>query len=295
MPNKSIYTLIPDIQELVTRKDGWFSHELARTLSDDLAVRFQDHLGAAPLQVPKSALRLSKMGPQCPKALWASVHAPELAERLPPWAEIKYTFGHVLEALSIALAKGARHLVTGEQDEVIVDGVPGHRDCVIDGCIVDVKSCSPRAFEKLKSGRLVEDDSFGYLDQLDGYVVGSYEDPLVTCKDKGYLLGIDKVLGHMALYEHRIRPDSIHQRIAQYKSVVERSTPPECTCGTRAEGKSGNIGLDVKSSYSAFKHYCFPKLRTFLYANGPTYLTHVERLPDVPEIDKSGNYVHRRF
>lgn len=288
---KSIHTLVKDIQELVTRKDGWFSDELARSLSSDIAIRLKDHLGTPASQATRPTLRLSKMGPQCPKALWASVHAPELAESLPPWAEIKFTFGHTLEALAVALSKAAGHLVTGEQDEVTVDGIVGHRDCVIDGCVVDVKSCSPRAFEKLKNGSILQMDSFGYLDQLDGYVVGSYEDPLVTVKDKGYILGIDKVLGHMVIFEHVIRSDSIRKRIAEHKSVVARVDPPECTCGTREEGKSGNIGLDVKASYSAFKHFCFPNLRTFLYASGPTYLTKVVRQPDVTEIDKYGNYV----
>jgi len=80
------------------------------------------------------------------KPLWHSIHTPEKAEALPAWAEIKYTYGHILEALAISLAKAAGHEVTGEQDAITVDGILGHRDCVIDGCVVDVKSANRPEF-----------------------------------------------------------------------------------------------------------------------------------------------------
>jgi len=278
-----IETLVSDIYKLVGDKNGWFSPELSQKLSTDIASRLSVQLGE---QTQRARLRLSGLGKKCPRALWYSIHNPELAEPLPPWAEIKYSFGHILEALAITLAKAAGHEVTGEQDEVVVDGVAGHRDCVIDGCIVDVKSSSSFGFKKFKEKTIAQDDPFGYLDQLDGYMVGSFEDSLVRVKDKAYLLAIDKQLGHMVLYEHRLgtREKQLRERIQDYKQIIGRSEPPSCTCGTVSEGKSGNIKLDTKASYSIFKHSCFPKLRTFLYASGPVYLTEVKRVPDVPEI-----------
>jgi len=278
---KVIQTLIPDIYETIQRKDGWFTQELAGDFSTQVARRLTEHLGSP---TERRTLRLSRMGPTCPKALWHSVHTPELAEPLPPWAEIKYSYGHILEALAITLAKAAGHEVTGEQDELVLDGVYGHRDCVIDGAVVDVKSSSSIGFQKFKSGAIGQEDSFGYLDQLDGYVVASSEDPLVTVKDRGYLLVIDKQLGHMVLYEHYIRADKIRERIAEYKELVGRRDPPDCSCKSVPDGKSGNLKLELRASYSPYKHLCFPRLRTFLYADGPRYLTHVERMPDVPEI-----------
>ena len=138
------------------------------------------HLKARPDEDERAPrLRLSQMGPRCPKALWYSIHHPELAEKLPTWAKFKYAYGHILEAFAIILAKEAGHDVTGEQDAIEVDGVIGHRDCVIDGCIVDVKSASSRSFQKFKTKTLAQDDPFGYLDQLDAYMAGSLEDPLV--------------------------------------------------------------------------------------------------------------------
>lgn len=232
------------------------------------------------------------MGARCPRALWHSIHTPELGEPLPPWATFKYSYGHVIEALAITLAKAAGHTVTGEQDAITVDGIVGHRDCVIDGCIVDVKSCSSFSFQKFKDKSIGQSDSFGYLDQLDGYLVGSTDDDLVTVKDRGYNWAIDKTLGKMCLYEHYKREESIKERIRYYKSIVALVEPPKCTCETVPDGKSGNIRLGIRPSYSAFKHCCWPQLRTFLYASGPVYLTKVVRKPDVTEIDRHGKTVY---
>lgn len=275
----NINTLIPDIQKLVQTK-GWFTDELAREFGDTVSKRIQSQFSQ---RHDTPTLRLSQMGPRCPKALWHSIHTPEAAEQLPAWAEIKYSLGHMVEALAIVLAKAAGHEVTGEQDELELDGIKGHRDCVIDGCIVDVKSTSSRGFIKFKNKAIGQDDTFGYLDQLDGYVVASSDDPLVRVKDRGYLLAIDKQLGHVVLYEHIIRPDNIRERIKYYKECVKQSSPPKCECRTVAEGKSGNIKLDTKASYSPYKHCCFPSLRTFIYSTGPMYLTTVKKVPDVPE------------
>lgn len=286
---KTIQTLIPDIRKLLETKDGSFTDLIARSFSDRATETLKSQFN---LSTERPTLRLSQMGPRCPCALWHSIHHPELREALPPWAEVKFAFGHIVEGLAIALAKAAGHRVEGEQDAIQVDGVTGHRDCVIDGCIVDVKSSSSRSFGKFKDGSIKEDDVFGYLDQLDGYLCGSLDDPLVTEKEKAYLFVIDKQLGHMVLYEHRFRENSIRSRIDDYKRIISRSSPPDCRCGTKADGKSGNVALDVRASYSPYKFCCFPALRTFLYAKGPVYLTHVARKPvDVPEIDRYGNFV----
>ena len=285
-----IKTLIPDIYLLLNRKDGWFDDRLATTLSQDITDRLRTHFGQEQRTAP--TLRLSQMGPRCPRALWYSIHRPETAEMLPAWATIKYAYGHVIEALVVALAKAAGHEVCGEQDEVWVDGIRGHRDCIIDGNIVDVKSTTTMGFSKFRDGSIKNSDNFGYLDQLDGYLVGSANDELVRNKDSAFLLAVDKQLGHMCLYEHQGREDSIRHRVAETKGIIALDTPPLCTCRTQPDGKSGNIRLDTKASYSAYKFSCFPQLRTFLYSDGPRYLTKVERKPDVPEIDKNGKVIY---
>ena len=278
----NIYQLIPDIYQLVGGSHG-ITDTAASHLGTNVANAIQKSLGAQ----ERRGLRLSGLGPDCPKALWHRINTPHLAEPIPPYARIKYAYGHIIEHLCIALAKEAGHEVTGEQDELIVDGVTGHRDCVIDGAIVDVKSTSSMGFAKFKDKTIAQNDSFGYLDQLDAYLVGSLDDPLVRIKNKAYLLAIDKTLGHMCLYEHRLREKNVRERIKQYKSLVGLSSPPPCECKTIPDGKSGNIALDIRASYSPFKFCCFPNLRTFLYSSGPRYLTKVVRLPDVPELTKT--------
>ena len=292
---KSIHTLIPDIHKLLGRKDGWFTPELASEFGIELGKTLSASLSE---ERGPPTLRLSGLGDKCPRALWYSIHHPELDEQLPPSAVFKYSYGHMIEALVIALAKAAGHEVTGEQDAVRVDGITGHRDCVIDGCIVDVKSANSRSFQKFKAHQLSEDPFLnGYLYQLDGYLVGSADDPLVRVKDRAYDLAVDKILGHMYLYEHRLRPGKVEERISSYKSVVGNEVPPACTCGTLADGSSGNVKLDVKASYSPQKFSCFPNLRTFLYSEGPRYLTKVVKRPmyagrPITEVDKHGKIVY---
>jgi hypothetical protein len=278
---KSIYTLVPDIQDYINRNDDWYENTAKDTY-------FRSGLPSDRNNSRRSSLRLSGLGDKCPRQLWYSIHHPELAETLPPNAKFKYGYGHVLENMALSLARLAGHSVEGEQDELAVDGVVGHRDAVVDGCVVDVKSCSSLQFSKFKERTLAQRDDFGYLFQLDGYILGSANDPLVHVKDKGYFLAIDKTLGHMVLYEHKLRKDTIRERIRLYKEIVAKATGPACTCRTKLIGSSGNIGLDTVASYSAFKYCCFPNLRTFLYSTGPVYLTKVVRTPDVPEVGRDG-------
>lgn len=288
---KSIYTLKQDIYDVVSSKGGWASEELAQSLGLDIARRAFNSLED---QRTNPRLRMSMLGPRCPRALWYSIHKPELAEPLPPWAKIKYTYGHAIEALAIAMSKAAGHHVCGEQDELRLDGILGHRDCVIDGCVTDVKSVTSIGFDKYQFGTLAEDDPFGYLDQLDAYILASADDPLVTERNKGFILAIDKNLGKIALYEHRLREHSVRDRIERYKKIIALDKPPACTCGTVPEGKSGNVRLDTRASYSDFKWECFPRLRCFLYASGPVYLSEVKKRPQphIVEVDRHGQTVY---
>lgn len=286
---KSIKTLIKDVYD-VASQDNWFAPAAAERYSAEMAHRVMERLIG---EERAPTLRLSAMGEICPRSLWASIHTPGLRERTPPHARIKFHFGDVIEAMAIALAKAAGHSVTGEQDECSLLGVKGHRDCVIDGNIVDVKSINSLGFQKVQMG-LVATDTFlrSYLDQLDGYLLAAANDPLVINKQSAYIWFVDKVLGHMKLYEHRLREDHILARIRSHKAIVGQAVPPVCTCETKPEGASGNIKLGLKASYNAWKFACFPECRCFIYAGGkPTYLVKVMREPNVPEVDRNGVFV----
>lgn len=287
---KNIKNLIKDIYEEV-RNDGWFHKAIAEGFSTEVGQRLVE---ATESRNKVPTLRLSQMGVQCPSALWHSIHSPGLRQPFQPWTLIKFTYGHILEAYVISMAKAAGHEVVGEQDELVVDGVVGHRDCVIDGCVVDVKSAGRYTFQKFKDGTLRSNDSFGYLDQLDGYLVGSANDPAVVQKNVGYLLAINQELGHLALYEHHCREESIRKRIRDYRNIVALDRAPPCTCGEVPDGKSGNYKLGTVASYNAFKFACNPRIRTFIYADGPRYLTKVVRRPEphIIEVDRLGNIVY---
>jgi len=291
---KRIETLIEDIYEVV-RNNGWYSEDISRGFVRELDQRLIENVNSKP-KIP--SLRLSQMGKKCPCQLWHSIHSSSLQEPLPPWARIKYTYGHILEAYVISMAKAAGHEVLGEQDELRLDGIVGHRDCVIDGNIVDVKSTSSIGFQKFKDGSIRSSDNFGYLDQLDGYVLASRDDDLVRNKESGFLLAIDKTLGKICLYEHHVREESIRKRVTDYRAIVALDRPPVCTCEEVPDGSSGNYRLGTTASYSSFKYCCHPGLRTFLYAEGPRYLTKVVRRPvrrdgtPIPEVDRHGKIVY---
>lgn len=290
---KNIHTLVSDIYDVIGTNG--FPPDIAEGFSREVGLKLVETTGPRD-KIP--TLSLSQMGPKCPKQLWHTIRTPELALPLKPWTKLKFQYGHILESLLIALSKASGHEVTGEQDELYVDGIVGHRDCVIDGNIVDVKSVNSRSFEKFKDGSIAHNDLFGYLDQLDGYVVGSHNDPLVRNKTSGFLLVVDQELGHLKLYEHIAREESIRQRIRDYRHVVSLDRPPACTCETVPDGKSGNIRLGTVAKYNAFRHQCFPQLRTFLYSDGPRFLSTVIRRPTradgslIPEINKDGQFIY---
>lgn len=282
----SIYTLEADVRDLLKTK-GWMTESLQKELGDAVSTRIKKQFE----EYDRPTLRLSQMGPRCPKALWHSIHTPEEAEPMGHWAEAKFSIGHFWEAYALVLCKAAGHKVEGEQHEFVLDGVKGHCDAIVDGCLVDYKSCSSRQFGKFKSGTIQQDDPFGYLEQLDGYVLAGREDPILHVKDRGFIFAVDKQMGHMKIHEHHTR-DSIADRVKEYKAIVARTNPPECNCETTPFGNSGNIRLGTRASYSPFKWCCFPnKLRCFIYETGPVYLVKTVRKPDVREVDKLGRTV----
>lgn len=287
---KSIRTLVPDLQEII-KKDGWFTDQLAVELAGGIQFQFNRD------EHDKKGLSISRLGTQCPKHLWHSVHTPELAQPLRPQTKLMFKYGHVVEQLAISLIKAAGHTVEGEQEEVHANGVVGHIDCIVDGCILDVKSSSTRGMEKFRSGKIALDDEFGYLCQLDGYLHACMDHPSVLVKDRAYLLAIDKQLGNMILYEHKFRHDYIERRINSFKATLGSSQPPKCECRLESSD-NGNVRLGTRASYSPFKYVCCPRLRTFIYAGGkPQYFTTVVKRPankDGPlvEVDKFGNRVY---
>ncbi len=200
---------------------------------------------------------------------------------------IKFFYGHLIEAMLVALARASGHSVQDQQKEVEVGGIKGHIDGVFDGVLIDVKSASTKAFKKFDRGELHKDDPFGYIAQIKGY---------------GHALGhtkfgwlvLDKTTGQLctlmydtedkdAPYAEAIAYD-IEEHIETVKKSMGSDEPPPLCYPDEPAGKSGNRKLAMGCAFCPYKHHCWKDLRAFKYANYTEYLTVVDKTPRVEEL-----------
>lgn len=229
-------------------------------------------------------LRMSNIGKPM-RQLWYESKAEPSSFVADGATQIKFLYGHILEEIVLMLVRAAGHTVTDEQKEVTVKGIKGHIDCKINGEVVDVKTASRIAFNKFKDGRLPEDDPFGYMSQLAGY-----EEAEQT--DQGGFLVINKESGELCFYQPEdLDKPNINTRIKNIKEALKLNTPPPRCYESVPDGKKGNMKLNKNCSYCPYKFDCYKDandgqgLRGFKYANGITYLTHVEAAPRVEEYE----------
>ena len=280
---KKIDNLVKDIYKTVEGKGGWtsvISESFGINLASTAYNRFSEP------QKPRGYLSLSSLGTPCQRKLWYKINKPKVGEPLRPNNLLKFFYGDMIEELILHLAVASGHDVRGQQDKLNVHGVKGHRDAVIDGMTVDVKSCSSYAFKKFKEGRLKDDDPFGYISQLSSYVYAGKNDPLVTDKVRGAFLAVDKQNGHICLdvYDFTEELKTKEQEIQETKELVLGDIPEERIDPVPQSKTSDNMKLSMPCSYCEFKYLCWKDVRTFIYAYGPEYLTDVVQEPRVPEI-----------
>ena len=152
---KNIDTLIEDLESVIYGQGGWrksIAEAMGKNIADVASKRFSKP------QEPRGYLSLSSVGTPCKRKLWYKVNQPQIGERLDAKMLLKFFYGDMIEELILAMCKAAGHKVEGMQDRVTVHGIRGHRDAVIDGMTVDVKSCSPFAFKKFRDGELRDND-----------------------------------------------------------------------------------------------------------------------------------------
>lgn len=282
---KSIDTLIPDIQALFE----------GTVLSDGLG-QFKDKLGEVFLnrfekyaEERRSGLSLSAIGRPL-RQLWYQMKGYK-GEDLPPEVKLKFLYGDMIEQLVIFLAIEAGHEVTRLQEEVMVDEVPGHIDCFVDGVLCDIKSCSTYSFAKFAERTITEDDPFGYIGQLAGYscAYGGVD---------GAFIAIDKTLGKICLCKftgEELGDYNVRDRIARVREAIASDAAPgrcyEPKPISRTD-KSGNLILGVGCSYCQFKETCWSDanngagLKKYIYASGPKWFTHIEKEPRVPQFEE---------
>lgn len=278
---KSIKTLVADIYELFHPKTKVVpKDEDLDTFCANIRAKLVEKLSGE----WSGGLRMSSIGQPCARKLWYEVNEPDKAEPSHPSLYIKFLYGDILEQLVLFLAKVSGHTVTNEQEELTVDGVPGHTDGKIDGTPIDVKSASGYGFKKFQKGVTKDDDAFGYLSQL-----GLYNYALGNPTKSAAFIALDKSSGEIAVDEHDDLNDTdYHDLIAQRKKIVSLKEPPPRGFSDKEMGASGNRSLGINCSYCPFKKECWPGLRTFAYKRGedinPVHLTVVARVPDVQEI-----------
>ncbi len=288
-------TLVDDIYRMIDTKeipDGVPIEQVINDFGENVKQILRNNITES--KFDRRKLRMSNIGKK-DRQLWYSYNGYK-GEELMPHTRIKFLYGHLIEEMVLALTKLAGHDVTDEQKQAEVDGIKGSMDCKIDGVLTDVKSASPYGFKKFKDGSLINDDPFGYVDQIKGYAHSE------GVTDVGWLV-MDKTNGHLTYLKYDMADESqwywsklnffsIEERIKNIKRVVKSETPPERCYKPIADGKSGNMKLAVGCSYCAYKHECWGKdLRTFIYSTGPRYLTEVKFVPSVLEVDADGNKI----
>jgi hypothetical protein len=280
---KTIDTLVDDIYEVIRGAGGWTGTNGAM-LGKSVALTANQRFSKP--QEPRGYLSLSSIGTPCKRKLWYKVNKAGEGEKLTPNTLLKFFYGDMIEELILSMAIAAGHSVEGLQGRLNVHGIKGHRDAVINGMTVDVKSCSSYAFKKFKDGTLRDDDPFGYISQLSSYVYAAKDDPLVTNKTHGAFLAMDKQNGHLCLdvYDFTEELKTKEEEMLAAKEMVAGPIPSDRVSPIPQSGTSPNTKLAMECSYCDFKKLCWPQMRTFIYSQGPQFLVHVEKEPLVPEV-----------
>jgi len=277
--------VVPDIYNLLeTRKTPCTAEEVEEAIEsfgEDCKEFMRDAIGA---EQDRKGLRLSSIGKPHRK-LWNAYWGIR-GEDLNGPTYIKFLYGHLTEAMVLALVKLSGHEVTDQQKECWVEGVKGHMDGRIDGVLMDVKSASSYGFKKFKRNTLHEDDPFGYIPQLKAYAHSEGDTTygwLAFDKQNGDLAWLQYDETHKeAPYAEAVNWDA-GERVLELKKMVAGPLPSVCYEEV-PEGKSGNMKLASGCAYCDYKHTCYPNLRTFGYAAGPKYLTKVVRDPRAMEL-----------
>jgi len=280
---KNVKTLVKDMYKTLEGRGNW-DETRSKNLANGISVLSNQRFSKP--QEPRAYLSLSSIGTPCKRKLWYKVNKAGEGESLTPNTLLKFFYGDMIEELILELAIASGHTVEGQQDRLNVHGIKGHRDAVINGMTIDVKSCSNYAFKKFKKGKLRDDDPFGYISQLSSYVYAGKDDPLVTDKTHGAFLAVDKQTGHICLdvYDFTEELKTKEKEMLAAKDMVEKDIPEERIDAVPQSKTSPNTKLSMQCSYCEYKYLCWDKVRTFIYSYGPEYLTDVVNEPKVPEV-----------
>lgn len=287
----SIDTLATDIQTLFGQtmegSGTLVPEDLLAKFGVDVAMHVADSLRARTGKRKPNTLYMSEVGTPCLRKLWYSLNKPELAEKMQDHTLYKFLYGDLVEEVTLLLAEAAGHKVERQQERRVYGTrgwtFSGRLDAVIDGVLVDVKSCSPYSFQKFKKGLDDTNDSFGYRMQLSMY--NGWDEP--EFERQGFL-AVDKQNGHVGFFEYEWESPNV--KMGKCIDAVTNWLPPDRSFTAVPEGKSGNMKLCVECSYCPFKRTCWADanggagLKAYAYSTGPVFLTDVKREPKVVEL-----------
>jgi len=283
---KKIDTLIEDIYDLLeqgTNLNSIKNRDAIQNFGRVVSAAAQSALSENKRNRSKN-LRMSQIG-KPNRQLWYDMRTTEeTQETLSGSTRLKFLYGEILEALLVLLTEISGHEVTEQQKTVEVEGIKGHKDCRIDGTLVDIKSASSYAFKKFKEGTLALNDPFGYIAQISGYAEAEGDNTAA-------FFAVDKSSGELALMKvDQMNMINASDRINYLKGVLKQATPPERCYEAEPDGKSGNMKLAVGCIYCPHKFECWKDangghgLRQFQYSTGVRYLTQVVNPPAVEEL-----------
>lgn len=278
---KTIDTIPQDIDKLF-HEGVDIDDNLMKSFLSELEKLLRLRLAKKTEQTPPT-IRMSKLGTPNRK-LWYEFNS-NIKDTSMATNALKFVYGDIVEQLVIFLVKQAGHLVEEEQQECVIDGVVGHKDCKIDGYTVDVKSTSSFAFRKFAKAELFQDDPFGYIAQLSSYM---YADK----NENGAFIAVNKENGQIAILKlNSIDTINPPLRIKEVREVLKLSSPPSEKCYQPVNySKSSNMVLNKNCNYCIFKDACWSDanngkgLRKFKYASGIVNFTEVIDTPRVEEV-----------
>lgn len=180
---------------------------------------------------------------------------------------MKMFLGHMVEALAIAVMKGAGVGVQDQGKEVRLNvhktELVGHCDCTIEGKVYDIKSASPYAFSSKFNApdgfkQLLEDDAFGYIGQ--GYFYSEAMD-----KPLGGWIAINKSTGEWTILEPPVVDKPYREKalrdIVDTVKTIETDQPFKRSFEALPEKFNkkftGRHFLGMQCTYCSFKKECW--------------------------------------
>lgn len=273
---KSITTLVDDMYGLVSGATA------PATTNNGINISYDKWFTERPTEREEKVLYFSEVGDPCPRRLWYRYNQPEVATKPDGRALLKFFYGDMLEELVLNVAEDAGHSVTNKQERVIYDigdgwVVRGRIDAVIDGVVVDVKSVTKYSEEKFKND--LQDDPFGYYQQLNGYAAALNND------NAGFVT-IQKELGHVNYYPIEVNKGLFRMQAEHAVETVSLDSPDTINRlpAVPQSKTSKNKKLCTSCGYCNYKKQCWPEMRTFMYSSGPEFLVEVVDTPRVMEI-----------